>query len=73
MNRATTVGKAVLVFAVIAALAAIDATGQTSPIANSVTYRIHEFHDFHSLTNHLYPSRPVFVHRRTFDTRPTEM
>ena len=46
----------------------IDA--QENPFANTVTYGVHEFHRFHTVTNHFYISRPIFVHRPTFDGWP---
>src|SRR3954451_24835096 len=47
------------------AAGSIDA--QENPLSNTVTYGVHKFHRFHSLTNHFYISRPIFVHRATFD------
>jgi TRAP-type C4-dicarboxylate transport system substrate-binding protein len=35
-----------------------------------VTYGIHKYHRFHSATNHSYQSRPIFVHRPTFNAWP---
>jgi TRAP-type C4-dicarboxylate transport system substrate-binding protein len=49
----------------------IDA--QENPLANTVTYGVHKFHHFHTLTNHFYISRPIFVHRPTFDAWPQEV
>ena len=49
----------------------IDA--QENPFANTVTYGVHKFHHFHSVTNHFYISRPIFVHRPTFDALPRDM
>jgi tripartite ATP-independent transporter DctP family solute receptor len=46
----------------------IDA--QENPFANTVTYGVHEFHRFHTATNHFYISRPIFVHRPSFDGWP---
>jgi tripartite ATP-independent transporter DctP family solute receptor len=43
---------------------------QENPFANTVTYGVHKFHRFHSATNHFYLSRPVFLHRPTFDSWP---
>jgi TRAP-type C4-dicarboxylate transport system substrate-binding protein len=50
---------------------AIDA--QENPFANTVTYGVHKFHHFHTITNHFYISRPIFVHRRTFDAWPQDL
>ena len=46
----------------------IDA--QENPLSNTVTYGVHKFHRFHTLSNHFYISRPIFVHRPTFDAWP---
>jgi TRAP-type transport system periplasmic protein len=43
---------------------------QENPFANTVTYGVHKYHRFHSATNHFYLSRPIFVHRPTFDSWP---
>ena len=49
----------------------IDA--QENPFANTVTYGVHKFHQFHTVTNHFYISRPIFVHRPTFDAWPKDL
>ncbi len=49
----------------------IDA--QENPLANTVTYGVHNFHPYHSITNHLYLSRPIFLHRQSYDSWPTEI
>jgi TRAP-type C4-dicarboxylate transport system substrate-binding protein len=46
---------------------------QENPLANTVTYGVHKFHRFHTLTNHFYISRPIFVHRASFDAWPFEV
>jgi TRAP-type transport system periplasmic protein len=46
----------------------IDA--QENPLSNTVTYGVHKFHRFHTLSNHFYISRPIFLHRTTFDAWP---
>ena len=43
---------------------------QENPFANTVTYGVHKYHHFHSATNHFYLSRPIFLHRPTFDAWP---
>ena len=43
---------------------------QENPFANTVTYGVHQFHKFHSETNHFYLSRPIFVHRPSFEALP---
>jgi C4-dicarboxylate-binding protein DctP len=35
-----------------------------------VTYGVHNFHKFHTATNHFYLSRPIFLHRASFDAWP---
>jgi TRAP-type transport system periplasmic protein len=55
------------------ALAAIKAgqlDAQENPFSNTVTYGVHNFHRFHTETNHFYLSRPIFVHRPSFDRWP---
>ena len=44
-----------------------------NPFLNTVTYGIHQFHKFHSATGHVYLSRPIFVHRPSFDAWPREL
>ena len=46
---------------------------QENPFANTVTYGVHNFHRFHTASNHFYISRPIFVHRPTFDAWPEEV
>jgi TRAP-type C4-dicarboxylate transport system substrate-binding protein len=38
-----------------------------------VTYGVHKFHRFHTLSNHFYISRPIFLHRSTFDRWPQDL
>jgi tripartite ATP-independent transporter DctP family solute receptor len=49
----------------------IDA--QENPLTNTVTYGVHKHHRFHTLSNHFYISRPIFVHRPTFEAWPAEL
>jgi TRAP-type C4-dicarboxylate transport system substrate-binding protein len=49
----------------------IDA--QENPLTNTVTYGVHKFHRFHTLSNHFYISRPIFLHRPTFEGWPDEL
>jgi len=51
--------------------AAIDA--QENPLTNTVTYGVHNFHRFHTLTSHFYVSRPIFLHRPTFEGWPADL
>jgi TRAP-type C4-dicarboxylate transport system substrate-binding protein len=34
---------------------------------------VHKFHRFHTLSNHFYISRPIFIHRPTFEAWPAEL
>src|SRR6185436_17217264 len=54
----------------IEAIKANKLDAQENPFANTVTYGVHKFHRFHTATNHFYLSRPVFVHRPTFNAWP---
>jgi len=49
----------------------IDA--QENPLTNTVTYGVHKFHRFHTLSNHFYISRPIFLHRATFEAWPADL
>jgi TRAP-type C4-dicarboxylate transport system substrate-binding protein len=49
----------------------IDA--QENPLANTVTYGAHKYHRFHTLTGHFYVSRPVFLHRASFEAWPAPL
>ncbi|MCC6777674.1 MAG: TRAP transporter substrate-binding protein [Hyphomicrobiales bacterium] len=49
----------------------IDA--QENPLSNTVTYGVHKFHRFHTLSNHFYISRPIFLHRPTFEGWPDDL
>src|SRR5437588_4743711 len=57
----------------IAAIKAGAIDAQENPFANTVTYGVHKFHHFHSVTNHFYISRPIFLHRTTFDSWPQDL
>lgn len=57
----------------IAMIVAGKLDAQENPLSNTVTYGVHKFHRFHTLTNHFYISRPIFVHRATFDAWPEEL
>jgi TRAP-type C4-dicarboxylate transport system substrate-binding protein len=46
---------------------------QENPLANTVTYGVHKFHKFHTLTRHFYISRPVFLHRPSFEAWPKDL
>jgi TRAP-type C4-dicarboxylate transport system substrate-binding protein len=49
----------------------IDA--QENPFANTVTYGVHNYHKYHTASSHFYISRPIFFHRPTFDSWPSEL
>lgn len=57
----------------IAAVKAGTIDAQENPFSNSVTYGVHKFHKFHTLTNHFYLSRPIFLHRTSFELWPGEL
>ena len=57
----------------LAALAAGTIDAQENPLANTVTYGAHKFHRFHTLTSHFYVSRPIFIHRTSFDAWPVDL
>jgi TRAP-type C4-dicarboxylate transport system substrate-binding protein len=57
----------------IAMITGGELDAQENPLTNTVTYGVHGFHRFHTLTGHFYLSRPIFVHRRSFDAWPDEL
>src|SRR6476469_6561266 len=56
----------------IAMIKAGTLDAQENPLANTVTYGVHKFHKFHTLSNHFYISRPIFLHRTSFESWPHE-
>jgi TRAP-type C4-dicarboxylate transport system substrate-binding protein len=54
----------------IAMIKAGTLDAQENPLANTVTYGVHKFHKFHTLSYHFYISRPIFLHRPSFDAWP---
>src|SRR5262249_47183076 len=46
---------------------------QENPFSNTVTYGVHKYHRFHTATNHFYLSRPIFLHRPSFDSWPRDV
>ena len=54
----------------IAGVKAGTLDAQENPFFNTVTYGVHTFHKFHTATNHFYISRPIFLHRASFDAWP---
>jgi len=57
----------------IAAIKAGTIDAQENPFANTVTYGVHKFHRYHSVTNHFYISRPIFLHRDSFEAWPKDL
>ena len=57
----------------IAMIKAGTLDAQENPLANTVTYGVHKFHKFHTLSYHFYISRPIFLHRASFDAWPAEL
>ena len=57
----------------IAMIKAGTLDAQENPLANTVTYGVYKFHKFHTLTYHFYISRPVFLHRPSFDAWPDDL
>ena len=55
------------------AIRAGELDGQENPFANTVTYNIYPFQRYHTATFHSYLSRPIFVHRPTFDAWPEDV
>jgi len=54
----------------IAMIKAGTLDAQENPLANTVTYGVHKFHKFHTLSYHFYISRPIFLHRPSFESWP---
>jgi TRAP-type C4-dicarboxylate transport system substrate-binding protein len=57
----------------IAMIKAGTLDAQENPLANTVTYGVHKFHKFHTLTSQFYISRPIFLHRPSFDAWPDDL
>ena len=63
-------------FELLGAIAMIKAgtlDAQENPLANTVTYGVHNFHKYHTLSSHFYISRPIFLHRASFDAWPQDL
>jgi TRAP-type transport system periplasmic protein len=58
---------------VVPAVKAGTLDAQENPFLNTVTYGVHNFHKFHTASNHFYLSRPIFLHRASFDSWPKEV
>jgi len=57
----------------IAMIKAGTLDAQENPLANTVTYGAHNFHKYHTLTSHFYVSRPIFLHRPSFEGWPRDV
>ena len=57
----------------IAMIKAGTLDAQENPLANTVTYGVYKFHKFHTLTSHFYISRPIFLHRPSFEAWPAAL
>ena len=57
----------------IAMIKAGTLDAQENPLANTVTYGVHKFHKFHTLSSHFYISRPIFLHRPSFESWPAQV
>jgi TRAP-type transport system periplasmic protein len=57
----------------IAMIKAGTLDAQENPLANTVTYGVHQFHKFHTLSSHFYISRPIFLHRASFNGWPDDL
>ncbi|HYA30523.1 MAG TPA: TRAP transporter substrate-binding protein [Acidobacteriota bacterium] len=57
----------------IAMIKARTLDAQENPLANTVTYGVHKFHKFHTLSYHFYISRPIFLHRPSFESWPESL
>lgn len=57
----------------IAMIKAGTLDAQENPLANTVTYGVHKFHKFHTLSYHFYISRPIFLHRTSFESWPGDL
>jgi TRAP-type transport system periplasmic protein len=57
----------------IAMIKAGTLDAQENPLANTVTYGVHKFHKFHTLSYHFYISRPIFLHRASFEAWPADL
>jgi TRAP-type C4-dicarboxylate transport system substrate-binding protein len=58
---------------VLPAVKAGTLDAQENPFANTVTYGVHKYHRFHTATNHFYLSRPIFLHRPSFNAWPRQL
>ncbi len=57
----------------IAMIKAGTLDAQENPLSNTVTYGVYKFHKFITLTYHFYISRPIFLHRDSFDSWPDDL
>jgi len=59
--------------AVFSGLESGELSGQENPFENVVTYKLYMVQKYYTETAHSYLSRPIFVHRPTFDAWPDEL
>ena len=57
----------------IAMIKAGTLDAQENPLANTVTYGVHNFHKYHTFSSHFYISRPIFLHRASFEAWPKDL
>jgi TRAP-type transport system periplasmic protein len=57
----------------IAMIKAGTVDAQENPLSNTVTYGVYTVHKFITLTYHFYISRPIFLHRDSFDSWPDDL
>src|SRR5262245_7696407 len=60
-------------FEAIEAVKAGTLDAQENPFANTVAYGVHRHHRHHTATSHCYVSRPIFLHRPSFDSWPPDV
>ena len=59
--------------AVFSGLESGELDGQKNPFENVITYNLYKVQKYYTETAHSYLSRPIFVHRSTFDAWPDEL
>jgi len=57
----------------IAGVKAGTVDAQENPFSNTVTYGVYKFHKFHTESSHVYLSRPIFLHRQSFEGWPEDL
>lgn len=59
--------------AVYAGLESGELHGQENPFENVVTYKLYKVQQHYTMTYHSYLSRPIFVHKPSFDAWPEDL